>query len=372
MQEPEICRKCGTPRLSQAGYCVTCGTKFPKDVQYVRGARSGASQGQDSAGGAPAPDEEPEAAPRRRWGVIGVAAAVALILVVGGFVFFRGGSGTPSAYALQFSTAKPGEVYRYAMKMEMDAAVSAPQLGFSEPFQGAMEAVISMRVVSVDGDGIATVDMLIEEGEATFLNVTESLPQETTRIRIAPDGRFVEVNGHALPGGSGVGAGLPGVDQFAPLLPDETVSPGETWTKDVDLPIPFGEGSMQLVVQGEYLRNDTIRGLPAAVIRTDSFTPLDLDLSFDDIAAFLGGSAEGIPGADDLEMSMGGNMQLVQTSWVDLPTGRWYRTKGSADFDLAIVMRGLPDPGPDEATIRLVGTMKLLMDDRTKVAAAAA
>jgi hypothetical protein len=282
---------------------------------------------------------------------------------VGGFVFFRGGSGTPAAYALQFSQAKPGDVYRYAMTMEMDAAISAPQLGFSQPVQGTMDAVISMRVVSVDGEDVATVDLVIEEGEASFLDVTEPLPRETTRIRIAPDGRLVEVNGHALPGGAGIGAGLPGFDQFAPLLPDETVSPGETWTRDVDLPIPFGEGSMQMLVRGEYLRDATIRGLPAAVIRTDSFTPLDLEMSFDDIAAFLGASAEDVPGVDDLEMTMGGNMRLLQTSWVNLATGRWYRTKGSADFDLAIVMRGLPDPGPDEATMRLGGTMKLLVDD---------
>jgi hypothetical protein len=372
MQESEICRKCGTPRLSKVGYCVTCGTKFPRDVQYVQGARFAPPPGQDSPDATLAPEEEPEATPRRRWGVIGIAAAVVLALGVGGFVFLRGGSGTPAAYALQFSKARPGDTYRYAMKMEMDAAVSAPQLGFSQPFRGTMEAVISMRVVSVDGDGVATVDMVLEEGEATFFEVTEPLPRETTRIRIAPDGRLIEVNGHALPGGAGIGAGLPGFDQFAPLLPDETVSPGDSWTKDVDLPIPFGEGSMQLLVEGDYVRNDTIRGLPVAVIRTNSFTPLDLELSFDDIAAFVGGSAEDIPGVDDLEMSMGGNMRLLQTSWLDLPTGRWYRTKESADFDLAIVMRGIPGSGPDEATMHLTGTMNLLMDDRSEADARAA
>ena len=77
-------------------------------------------------------------------------------------------------------------------------------------------------------------------------------------------------------------------------------------------------------------------------------------------------------GVGDLEMSMGGNMRLLQTSWLDLPTGRWYRTKGSADFDLAIVMRGIPGSGPDEATMHLTGTMKLLMDQLSEWDVAAA
>jgi hypothetical protein len=376
MQEPEICRTCGTPRLSQAGYCVTCGTKFPKDVQYVRGSKPGPppASGED----APSPDTEPQeppepvAPPRRRWGIVGVAAVLVVALAVGGFVFFRGGSGTPSAYALQFSKAQPGDVYRYAMTMDMDAAISAPDLGFSQPVRGTMEALVSMRVISVDDDEVATIDMVIEEGEATFFEVTEALPRQITRIRIAPDGRLIEVNGHALPGGAGIGGGLPGFDQIAPLLPDDVVSAGDTWAKDVELPIPFGEGSMQLVVQGEYLRDDSIRGHPASVIRTDSFTPLDLELSFDDIAAFLGEAAGDVEGVGDLEMSMGGNMRLLQTSWVDLTTGRWYRTKGSAAFDLAIVMRGIPGPGPDQATMHLAGSMKLLMDDQTEGEATAA
>jgi hypothetical protein len=374
MQEPEICRKCGTPRLSQAGYCVTCGTRFPKDVQYVRTAGSAPPPGQQDAPppDALAPDAAPEPPSLRRWGIVGVAAALVIALAVGGFVFFRGGSGGGSAYALQFAKAKPGDTYRYAMKMDMDAGISSPQIGALQSLDMTMEAVIAMRVVSVDGDGVATIDLIIEEGTATLLDVTEELPRETTRIKIGPDGRLVELGGHALPGSAQIGGGLPGFDQFAPLLPDTIVKPGDTWEKELDLPIPIGEGEMELLVRGEFLRNGTIRGLPAAVIRTDSFSPLDLKLSFDDIEALLGGSTTGIPGLEDLEMSMGGNMRLLQTSWVDLGSGRWYRTKGSADFDLAIVMSGIEGPGPDQATLRLAGTMKLLIDELTQGAVTAA
>jgi hypothetical protein len=372
MMEQEICRKCGTPRLSSAGYCVTCGTKFPKDVQYVRAsalARSHSAAEDPSSPPAPPDAEATEAtAPPRRRGRIALAVAALLALVAGGLVFFSGGKTPAPAYALQFSKAKAGDTYRYHMVMDMDANVGSTQLGVSEPVKGTVDMVMGMRVVEVDGGGVATVDVSMEEGTATFEGGRESIPSQTFRMRIAPDGRLLSVNGSPLSSATS-GLGIPGSDQLTPLLPDRTVKPGESWSKNVDLPAPFGEGTIGLAVNGEFIGYQEIDGVQAAEMKTDSVVPLDLTLNLRDLAPFLGatGDAEELTG----EMTMGGSVRSIQTSLVDLPTGRWYRTVGDITFDVTMRMSGLPAGlEATEATMQFAGTMRMKLEDVSAKAAA--
>ncbi|HJP65757.1 MAG TPA: hypothetical protein VKA30_05570 [Actinomycetota bacterium] len=362
MIEPEICRKCGTPRLSEAGYCVTCGTKFSKDSPRT-------AEPQSEGEGAVIEAEGPA---RRRWGLIAVAAGLAVLLGIGAFIFFTGGAETGSAYALQFSKASPGDTYRYHMTMVMDLTMSSKELGLDQPIRGTADMVTQFRVVSVDKDEVATVEFSVKEGTVESDGVKQAAPDTSVTMRIAPDGRLIDINGTPLGADSPLSGGLPGADQLTPVLPPHAVKPGDTWSKDYEVPFPFG-GTLKYSSNNRFLRYEPVDGVRAAVIRSDVAAPMDTDL---DLAAFskLFGAAGGdLPQQlSGVTIHLGGRLSSIGTSWVDLASGRWFKSITTGLVDMEFTMKDLPaDAGVSEATFVMRGTMDVTIENLGETAAAA-
>jgi hypothetical protein len=363
--EPEICRKCGTPRLSDAGYCVTCGTKYPKVVQHVRSPGTSWAEGADPAATSPAPEDgAAEPAPGRRWGRIAGAAGVAILIAISAVVFFTGGSEGGRAYALQFSKAHPGDTYRYHMTMLTDLTMSSTDLGLNQPVRGNIDMVVQFKVVSVDKDGVATVEFSIKKGTIQTDGVKQPAPATTITMRLASDGRVLSINGTPLGGDTSFGSGLPVMDQLTPVLPPHPVKPGDTWSNNYDVPFPFG-GTIKFSTNNRFLRYEPIDGVRAAVIRSDGSSPLDSDLDASALAALFGGTVGQVPeGFNDLKMHMGGRVSSIATTWVDLPTGRWFKTDTTGLVDMTCTLEGLPkEAGRSEATFRVSGNMDITMEN---------
>jgi hypothetical protein len=361
--EPVICRKCSTPRLSSAGYCVTCGTQFPKDVKDVKDVQASASAatapaGGDDAGLPSSPVEAEERPPTRRRGLIAVASGLVVALVLGAIVLFTGGKGGSSAYALQFSKASPGDTYRYHMTMDMDLAMKAPDLGLDVPIKGFTDMLIIFEVISKDGDA-ATVELSTAGGTVETNGTTQPVPDFKATMKIASDGRVLDINGTAIGGNASLGSGLNGLGQLTPLLPTSTVKPGDTWSKETEVPFLFGD-PVTLTSQNRFEHYETIRGERAAVIRSEIRSPFDNDLDFAAISAFLG-----TQGA--LPLSVRGHIEgtadSTSTSWVDLTTGRWFKTLSSGLVDLTMTISGFPaEAGVSQAIFEMTGTMDISME----------
>jgi hypothetical protein len=325
--------------------------------------------------GPPAEDQsEPsavDAAPKRGWGRIAVAAGLALILALGAFILFNRGSGTGSAYALQFSKAHAGDTYRYHMTMAMDMTMSAKELGGSQPLRATTDMVMTFRVDSVDSDGVAMVDFSTSNGTVESNGAKQSVPDSHITMRIAPDGHVVSINGNPLSPRVPLNGGFLG-DQLTPILPPHQVKPGDTWSKDYQVPFPFG-GSVKYSSDNRFLRYETLDGARAAVIRSEVAAPMDSDLNFSALAALFGRSSGDLPpGWNDVKMHLGGRLSSIGTSWVDLTTGRWFKTQSTGLVDMEIRVENLPleTAGVTEDTILVAGKVDVTIENLGEVSSA--
>jgi hypothetical protein len=177
-------------------------------------------------------------------------------------------------------------------------------------------------------------------------------------MRIAPDGRILDINGTSLSGNASLGS-TNNLGQFTPLLPPTTVKPGDTWTKTTEVPFPFGE-PISVDTENRLDGFETIQGVRAAVIESTTDASFDSDLDFAALSALLG--AEGsLPST--LSAHMSGPVRSTGSSWVDLSTGRWYKTVSTSTMDVDMVMSGLPaEAGVSEAALHMAGTFNLSME----------
>jgi hypothetical protein len=301
----------------------------------------------------------PSGGPIRRWGRVAIAAAALLALVAGAIVFLlpRGSGGT--AFALQYST---GQTLRYQMTMTMDAHLTSTDLGLDQPVKGTFEMTFSMRVVSVDGAGTATIDVTLVKGSATVGGQTTRLPKGFhTQVGIAKDGQLVSGGGlSAAIGGSGFGP--PGSDQFTPLLPDHPVVPGDTWSKDFDVPFPFGGGSLQYRTRNELVRYEDVAGVRTAVIQSDVTVPLDFTLDLRSLMEATGQSTSDFPSGSDPKIAYGGQMVFSATDWFDPASGQEVKELLNGNMDMRMTFKGFPaSSGSPLGEVRLSGTMTVAM-----------
>jgi hypothetical protein len=104
--------------------------------------------------------------------------------------------------------------------------------GQQVPFNMEADQAVSWHVESIDGDGTATVAVTMQNvsGQVNGQAVP-AIPAETSRIRVAKDGRMLSIGNLTLTSGTDFGSVLPGTDQFMPLLPNHPLEVGDAWTK---------------------------------------------------------------------------------------------------------------------------------------------
>ena len=298
----------------------------------------------------PAPPEQP-APRRRRTGLIAGSIVAVLALGVAAFalVSTQGGeSANAKPLALSFTA---GQTATYAIHMTMDGQMSSELFG-QMPLQMDMSQVQTWTVRSIDGDGVATIEVTTSE----LSGVVNNAPLPATavppiEIEVAPDGRVISAGGLALGGaGQTQGFGFPGSSQLTPILPDEgdRVAPGDSWEKEFSQEFPFGEGTIEYTASSTYQRNEDVNGRQAAVIVTELTVPMDFTLRFDELISALGedalagaGPAE-IGAIRDATISYGGQGEFSQTSYVDLDAKEMLRTTGAGDFEISMTFEGIP------------------------------
>jgi hypothetical protein len=319
----------------------------------------------------PPPPADPPAGPPRRRGLVAGAVALSVMLVAGAVAFAltqRGGSAEAQPLALRFV---PGQSETYEIHTTMDGRISSDvvELGGAIPIDVALTEVVTWKVVSVDDQGLATVEVSVDEASGTvsgFEIPTMGADLPPMELVIAPDGRIVSIGGVPL-GGFGEMPGFPAMNQLTPILPDEgaAVAPGDTWTKEFSQEMPFGEGAIEVTATSRYDRIEEVDGREAAVIVTEMMIPMDFSFDVGDLAelgAELGATGPtGIDALGDAAIAYTGQVTLTQTSFVDLGAEELLRSESSGTLDMELESSGIPG---FEGTTSFAATFSQELDRR--------
>ncbi|MBI4259058.1 MAG: hypothetical protein HY658_00695 [Actinobacteria bacterium] len=296
------------------------------------------------------------AAGRSRGGRLALALVLVASLAGGAYVLLNRGSAGGVAMAMSF---EEGQRLGYRMVLDADLDVSAGTE--SESLRMSMRQDMSMEVLGVDAEGIATIRVRLDNAEISTgglpLPPTEVPDEVEVELRIAPDGRVLESQGLTLASGGGGLASFPGTDQFSPLLPDTPVSPGDSWSEDFDQEIPYFDQALHFSVQSSYLRDEEVDGVMAAVIQSHLTVPMDFELDVRELLEGLGGDTSAIPPGTDPVFRYEGTMEADDTSWFDVEAGRVLKSFLSADLDITVSMDGLPASAGGFGEARITGTM---------------
>lgn len=274
--------------------------------------------------------------------------------------------GSIGAQAQTISLAyKAGDVSKYSFHVVLKYTVAAS--GMSIPLNMDMSAKETATVKSVDSDGSADLSVVISDMSMKMTmngttNTTTTNTPQTIDMKIAKDGRVISVNGNAfgnnaLPGVSGTQGGV-----ISAILPDHPVKPGDTWTKNYEVPNPMGTGSIHATSDNTYLRDDTVNGAKAAVVESKTSTNLTMNL---DLGSMLGGSGTASPSASTAggSLTMTGTSKADTTSWVDVSGHRIVKTHSTGTVDATITVSATPSPAATipsfSGPITLKGTQTL-------------
>ncbi|HEU4831525.1 MAG TPA: hypothetical protein VFU18_02335 [Actinomycetota bacterium] len=312
----------------------------------------------------PAPPPAPERkAPRRRRGMVALAVAVVLVVVAGlvAFAITRSESAEAQPLALSFTQ---GQERTYDVHQTMDANISSPLFG-DEALSMDVSQVVGWKVVSVDDDGTATIEVTVSDMSGT-VNGTEvpSAPALPIEMQIAADGRVLSAGGLSLGAAESQGFGFPGMGQLTPILPDDgdAVSVGDTWDKEFSQDFPFGDGTIDFSATSTYVRNETVNGREAAVIETQMTVPIDATLDLAELLHALGPEITGATGAAGLEQLGDGSIAYVgqgtftQTSFVDLDAQELLKTQSRGRFDISMTLEGIPGLADGSGEMNFAGS----------------
>ena len=229
---------------------------------------------------------------------------------------------------------KEGDTYRYHYRSALQATMTMGQSA-EVPIKADASSDTAWKVVSVDANGVTTVDLTLTNLKTTFTgsfspgSTTTSTTTTTTQhiqFQVAPTGEFVSGGGPSGPPSPlsvEQGLGPPGTDQFLAILPGHSVKPGDTWTKSFTRPNPFGQGSMTYRTENRFLRYDNLKSGRAVVIETTATVPLDFTFDPQKAMSATGGLAS--PPSLPLPAPVSGQLHIQGTSSTDTTT--WFDVK---------------------------------------------
>jgi len=233
--------------------------------------------------------------------------------------------GLPTAQAQTLAlTYKSGDTYKYALHSTANETIDASVM--KVPIKLELTAVETVTVKSVDATGkaglsidLTNVVMKTSTGEEINATTTTTLP--TISMTVAADGRVLAVNGSSF-GDSPLTLFSGGGGFISAVLPDKPVQPNDTWSKEFDQANTLGTGGIHVTTKSKYLRDESLKGIKAAVVETKTSGTIDLTI---DMSKVIDGapasSTPSIPAGLLQSLAMKGTVTSTVTSWID-PNGR--------------------------------------------------
>ena len=277
--------------------------------------------------------------------------------LLAGFVFFAVACGATAAHAQTLTLAyHQGDVYKYSLHAVFKTQITG---AVSTPIALDMTAEEAVTVVSVDASGdadvsVATSNLSVTSTMGTIKTTTSGLPGQTVTMTIASDGRVLKVDGQPFAGTGLSAVSGTGGSFISAVLPSDAVKPGDTWSKTYDIANPGGTGSVNVKTDSKYLRDETIKGVSAAVVETNSAATFNLTIDLNHITgpagAVPGMTGGGMPSKSDgsptaeagpQNITVTGTGNSDTTSWIDpgshrvLKTHQSGSTKGTLTFQMA-------------------------------------
>jgi hypothetical protein len=234
------------------------------------------------------------------------------------------GASTVSAQALAL-TYKSGDTYKYKLHSTANEMIDAGVMTL--PVKLDLKADETVTVKSVDSSGTAglsidlsNVVMSSVTGPDSTATATPGMTMPAISMTIAADGRILSVNGNSF-GGNPFTQFTGGGAFISAVLPDRPVKPKDTWSKDFDQANPMGTGSTHVTSTSTYLRDESLKGINAAVVETKTSGTIDLTI---DLAKMMAGdpssATAGIPIGLLQSLSVKGTVTSTVMSWID-PSG---------------------------------------------------
>ena len=297
------------------------------------------------------------------WRLGTVAGAAGLVVaIVAALVVFQVTQPEDRAQAALAFAFAPGDTTGFRQHITMDGTIAADALG-TQPLAMDMTQTIRWEVMSVDNDGVATVEIRVDDmsGTVNGISVAGIGSDQSFTMRISPDGEIVTANGLAFGGSADAGGmGVPGMDQVTPVLPDHPVSPGDTWEKRFSQKFPFGKGAIEYTARSTFDRYEDVDGSRTAVITTRYAMPIDLTVDLGKLFEAFGGGLGATPTEPsdlaDAKMIYTGSGSFAMTSWLDLATRELVKSSSSGDFDMTVRITGFPDTPAFPAEFSFDGT----------------
>ena len=232
-------------------------------------------------------------------------------------------AGTATVQVLTLSYSKDA-IYKYRFVLTSDFTVETMALTEQERID--LAANEALAVSSVDSAGVAEVMVTftsanlkttVGSGQATAIINNGPSTLTDTHFWLAPDGRALNsYDGGTLPNDP-VMFGVAADSRFvSAVLSDGAVKPGDTWTKNYDVPSGSGAGSIQVIAKSSYLRNEMFGGVQVAVVETISAANVDIGIT----------GSSGILGAASSDV----------TSWIDPSAHRIVKTLLTSSSELSM------------------------------------
>lgn len=275
-------------------------------------------------------------------------ALLGLILVAGC------GSFGPQAHTLSLAY-KTGDTYKYKFHSTIKQTVGAHDMTL--PIQIDMTATESVYVDAVDKNGTADLtitfsDFSMKSTLGGVTNTTTGTPMSPIDVKIAADGTIASVGGNEVSSNNPFGAlaGMGGGFFITALLPNHAVKPGDKWSKTFDQSNPNGSGASHVTSNSTYLRDESFKGVSAAVVETRSTATIDVTGP----AATTKDAMSGI--------SIKGTLTTDVTTWID-PNGHRIMKSHTAARDDATI--DIPNTSPDKNSPAIQGPLTAKGDGTT-------
>jgi len=269
-------------------------------------------------------------------------------------------SGPPILLSLAFDRHKP---FRFHLANTIDATFTVPSEGFARIIMKIDERA-TLRVVSVDRNGTATVQVTIERASASVIGRGLRIPPgKSLQLRIARDGRILSTGGAQVAAAGASNGGIPSIDQFMPLLPPDPVKPGDSWARNFSLPFPFGGGTLRYRTQNRFIRYGELAGVRAALIRSEIDVPVRLAIDARRFFEATDGDPSKLPPEAQGTLHYHGRMGADQESWFDPAARRALRTTSHGDMDIHMKVSG--SQGGQASEIRFQGTFDTVFENLT-------
>ncbi len=267
----------------------------------------------------PPPTVTPRPEGREEWGVgvkarsvphgwpRAVVATLVAVALVGAGLAVASAHSRSRGHPLALTLAS-GREYRFRAAGSFAGTLSAGTRKVSA--EERVTALISWRVGTVDGDGVASVDAIIQPLTDRIDGRTiHQLPKIRERLRIARDGRILSTGSAGLGSKSGAGSVFFGLDQVTPVLPPHPVEAGATWTARFEQELSDADQPLRVTAKNTLVHYQTVDHHTTAVITSAVSMPFGFSLDGRRVLP------KGAQGARTARFAVSGSGAFFQTSW---------------------------------------------------------